>query len=643
MGKDILSHFAGVHAAGAGYMARCPAHDDRKASLKIDTGDDGKWLLMCHAKCPLEAILAAAHLEIADLFPDTATRTKNQIVATYPYHDEGGAHLYDVVRFAPKDFRQRRADGVWKMNGVRRVLYRLPELQGQTIAYVVEGEKDADRLRAIGLPGTTNAAGAGKWRQEYTAQLQAASVESVVILPDNDDPGRQHAAMVAASCHAAGLKVKIIALPDLPDKGDVSDWLDAGHSKDELIALRQATALYEPTEADQVRNLPDRATELELTGLSDLLAEPDETVDYLVEDRIHCGSVDILAGKPKAGKSTAARGLALEVARGGTWLGFACLPRPVWYLALEDKRSEVRRHFRLMGATGAEPVRFLFRQPTDDLMARLHALASREHPGLIIVDTLQRLIRAQDLNDYAEVTTKLTPILRLARETGAAVLLLHHAGKSERAGIDAVLGSTALTGSVDNVFILSRTDRFRVLSSVQRIGPDLPETVILLDPETGRVRAGATRHDADRDSVATAILAALEADSPQTEARLETTVEGRTGLKREALRTLLQTGRVIRHGRGGKKDPFHYSIPVPEAGNNKTDTADRALDSGSCSLVPTIGWEQQNMNRGFHESLNTYGPDSCSHVPGTTVPASLDREHAFSEARKETDDAGLDY
>ena len=84
---------------------------------------------------------------------------------------------------------------------------------------------------------------------------------------------------------------------------------------------------------------------LELTALSDLLAEPDEAVDYLVEERIAYGSVNLLAGKPKAGKSTAARGLALEVARGGSWLGFSCLPRPVWYLALEDKRSEVRRHF----------------------------------------------------------------------------------------------------------------------------------------------------------------------------------------------------------------------------------------------------------------------------------------------------------
>ena len=149
-----------------------------------------------------------------------------------------------------------------------------------------------------------------------------------------------------------------------------------------LDALRAEQEASTPPEAASATTSPVVPGGLELTALSDLLTEPDEAVDYLVEERIACGSVALLAGKPKAGKSTAARGLALEVARCGSWLGFSCLPRPVWYLALEDKRSEVRRHFRMMGATGADPVRFVFRQPTDGLLDELHARAEREHPGL---------------------------------------------------------------------------------------------------------------------------------------------------------------------------------------------------------------------------------------------------------------------
>ena len=135
----VLSAFDHVRPAGDGWSARCPAHDDRRSSLAIGRGDDGRWLLHCHAGCPLVAILEAAHLTTRDLFPKT--KSEASIVATYPYHDEGGGHLYDVVRFAPKKFRQRRADGAWTMDGVRRVLYRLPDLPNAATVYVTEGKR----------------------------------------------------------------------------------------------------------------------------------------------------------------------------------------------------------------------------------------------------------------------------------------------------------------------------------------------------------------------------------------------------------------------------------------------------------------------------------------------------------------------
>ena len=129
--------------------------------------------------------------------------------AVYSYRDENGKELFQVVRYEPKTFRQRRPDGrggyTWTLDGVRRVLYRLPELinelrakpAGERLVYVVEGEKDVEALRALGLSATTNAAGANKWRSEYTEQLHAAGVESVVLLPDNDEAGKSHALSVA--------------------------------------------------------------------------------------------------------------------------------------------------------------------------------------------------------------------------------------------------------------------------------------------------------------------------------------------------------------------------------------------------------------------------------------------------------------
>ncbi len=162
MAADILARFRHVHQVAAdAWTARCPAHEDARNSLSIGRGADGRWLLKCHTSCELADILAAAHLEISALFPEKQVAHDRRVVATYRYTDENGQHLYDVVRFEPKDFRQRAADGTWSIKNIRRVLYRLPELKGKAKVFITEGEKDADALWALGLPATTNAGGAG--------------------------------------------------------------------------------------------------------------------------------------------------------------------------------------------------------------------------------------------------------------------------------------------------------------------------------------------------------------------------------------------------------------------------------------------------------------------------------------------------
>jgi putative DNA primase/helicase len=190
---DVLGAFRDAKRSGVGWTARCPAHDDRRSSLSISYGETQPWVLRCHAGCEKEAILAAAGLTLADILKprEQASSTKPSIVATYPYTDEFGAPLYEVVRLEPKDFRQRRATKTgwtWKLGDVRRVLYRLPHLRVETV-YKVEGEKDADRLTNLKLPATTNAGGASsKWRPEYTQQLKGAGVENVVISPTMTSP-----------------------------------------------------------------------------------------------------------------------------------------------------------------------------------------------------------------------------------------------------------------------------------------------------------------------------------------------------------------------------------------------------------------------------------------------------------------------
>ena len=239
------------------WKVRCPVHDDNKSSLSIGPANNGGVVLHCFAGCTNADIVSHVGLTLADLMPPkspTQATTPRRIVKTYSYTDEAGNTLFEVVRYEPKDFRQRRPDGkgghVWNLKDVRMVLYRLPELlhaisAGQAI-FLVEGEKDADKLVSLGLAATTNAGGAEKWRPEYTESLRGAHI---VLLPDNDAPGRKHTDKIAASVLPVAASVRLLDLPNLPPKGDVSDWLKAGGTADELQQMADAAPEWTPAQA----------------------------------------------------------------------------------------------------------------------------------------------------------------------------------------------------------------------------------------------------------------------------------------------------------------------------------------------------------------------------------------------------------
>lgn len=184
----------------------------------------------------------------------------SDIAAAYDYHDASGRLVYQVVRKIPKDFRQRRPNGkggwIWNLKGVERVPYHLPELLASapdTAVYIVEGEKDADSLRKYGLVATCNPGGAskpvpgkpytGKWLGSYSEHLRG---RHVVVLADNDEPGEAHAQDVARKLTGIASSVCILHLPNLPPKGDVSDWLAAGGTVEELERLATETPKAEP-------------------------------------------------------------------------------------------------------------------------------------------------------------------------------------------------------------------------------------------------------------------------------------------------------------------------------------------------------------------------------------------------------------
>ena len=254
--ENLLSKLHGIKNHGNYHQANCPAHPDDKASLSVSQGDDGKLLIKCHAGCSAQNIILALGLSWKSLFPDSANgKRKSKIVAEYDYLDAAGKLLFQTVRLEPKDFRQRRPDGndgwAWNLNGITPVIYRLPEVILNERVFVVEGEKDSDNLAAIGLCATSSPMGAGKWKAHYNEYLRD---KDVVIIPDNDEPGRKHAKSIAEGLQGVAAIVKILQLPGLPDKGDVSDWLRNGGSKEKLLQLVEecaAGALEDPENIDE--------------------------------------------------------------------------------------------------------------------------------------------------------------------------------------------------------------------------------------------------------------------------------------------------------------------------------------------------------------------------------------------------------
>ena len=227
--NEIVSGLGG-RRSGSSWMARCPVHEDRNPSLSIRSGRDGQVLVHCHAGCDQADVIAA--LRDRGLWRDS-NKTESVITATYDYTDEAGRLLYQVVRKEPKQFLQRHPDGaggwIWR-KGARQVLYRLPEVLESPIVFVVEGEKDAERLRDNGFVATTNSGGASAtWLPDYTDALRG---REVILIPDNDPPGRQRVLKIARALFGTAAKLSIL---ELEGAKDVSEWFDQGHSELELI------------------------------------------------------------------------------------------------------------------------------------------------------------------------------------------------------------------------------------------------------------------------------------------------------------------------------------------------------------------------------------------------------------------------
>lgn len=398
----------------------------------------------------------------ADIEDRREVKAKPRIVATYDYTDEAGNLLFQTVRLDPKDFRQRRREGdgwVWSVRGVRQVLYRLPDViravaEGRTI-YIVEGEKDAEAAAREGLCATCNAMGSGKWPAELSSHLAGADV---VILPDNDDAGRNHAAIVAAALKDVAERVRILELPGLPPKGDLSDWLTAGGDRAELERLAD-----EQGEAFKPAPPQSRFGAVCWADLDRV------NVNYqpLVKGLIFQGDTGMIYGESGSGKSFLAVDMGLSIARGVPFLGMKTAKGSVLYQAGEGGKGLLKRlkAYRQENRLYEDlpfvllPDRVNLFSPdgdTEEFIAECLAWQSYlpEPLALIVIDTFSAASPGANENASEDMGRMLDAGYRLNKATDAAVVWVHHknaAGLRER-------GHSSFRANIETVLEVKRDE-----------------------------------------------------------------------------------------------------------------------------------------------------------------------------------------
>jgi len=436
-----------VYASDTG-QALCPFHDDKHPSLSVNLktgifkcfgcGENGSLFDFYMKRHDVD--YRTAFNALADEAGLTVDTTR-EIVKAYDYRDEAGASLFQVIRYAPKDFRQRRTDPgqpdkwIWNLQGVRLVPYNLPEVLKADTVFVVEGEKDVETLRGIGLVGTCNAMGAGKWRQEYNEHFRG---KIIAILPDNDKPGRAHSVQVANNLHGLAASVKIIELPGLPAKGDVTDWIQDGATKEELSELVKTTREWVPEEPKSLLS--------SLLKWNDILTL-DVRTEYLVEKLIPKQSITLLFGRGGIGKTSLCMQIARSVAEGVPFGDLQTIKTPVYYVDFENPLAVLKERVEKIGESDNLYVWHISNEiQPPKLDSNGWELYKQLPQGLIILDTL-RASHLSDENDSKPMSAIMGRLKEL-REMGFTIVLLHHTPK----GNDGTFkGSTALLDLCDHV------------------------------------------------------------------------------------------------------------------------------------------------------------------------------------------------
>ena len=248
----------------------------------------------------------------------------------------------------------------------------------------------------------------------------------------------------------------------------------------------------------------------------------------------------------------------------------------VLLLGLEEIASELQKNLIALGATEADDIKIFCGRAPIDCIEQLAKIAEEEKPALIVIDPIMRAARVKDTNDYAAVSNLFDGLMEVARESKAHIVCVHHAGKGERTGADAILGSTAFHGAGDASIVVSRQKDLVKIESFQRYGKGIPATTLKFNPQNNSFTVGDTFEQFESNQNAEKIVSLLlDAPEPLTQKEILEAIEIRKSEAMAALSSLVRANEILRSGKGGKADPYRYSIHVPTLyGEPQTEMGD---------------------------------------------------------------------
>ncbi|NQY11907.1 MAG: AAA family ATPase [Flavobacteriales bacterium] len=484
--SQILDQLEKVKKSGNGYIACCPAHNDKNPSLSVTFNGSGV-LLHCHAGCDYKDIINSLNMSSPKFATNpninyVSTTNSRQIKEIYDYRDANGSLQFQIIRYANKSFSIRQRDksysNSWINNGQGLTLipYNLPKInkaiKNNEAIYIVEGEKDVNTLaEKFNLTGTCNPFGAGKWKDTYSNHFKSANI---VIIPDNDKSGVSHAKEIIKKCDGIVSSIKLLELPDLDDKEDISDWINKGGTKDQLLELVENLSPLKPKKNKvELRSFEDLAKEgANLPVLGKLLG------DFILEN-----CIVLFPSERGIGKSFYIMETCIVVASNSNeFCGEEInLHGNSLYINFEMGENVLKRRLNKLYKNLPDGVTFSQYRPycltyngnlasnMDDIRAHIKS----KNPVIVAIDNLRTAFSGKDNEKNSEMTQAIKELIDLKNEMNFAMVLVHHTKKGttgKKTDSDLQSGAGAISDLIDGDFFLRKSSqdlRYRILKRIK--------------------------------------------------------------------------------------------------------------------------------------------------------------------------------